>query len=455
MVVFAMETMYQFSRSIRRGKHYDLIVVGGGPSGCAAAIRAARAGKRVLLVEATGALGGMGTNGLVSNWYSLSDGEQILPRGFFWELLLKLADLGALPPGVDPRDLDWQRKLHTGTGFNPELLKMLLDDLCLSAGVEVRFSTRLVDVEIEGKRISGVVTHDVEGFVFRPCLAAIDATGDAVLAHMSGVPCREAGRDTEHIMPPTLCASLVDIDFTRFNRREYEKILQQAVADNEFTQPDRHVPGIFRTGANTAIQNAGHIFGMNALSAKSLSNGYILGRKFVGEYLNFANRRIPGCENSVLVSTATLMGIRESRCIQGVYELSYEDFVNRRQFDDQIGVYNKAVDIHVYDTSDEQWERYLGEYESQDKMGAGEYYGLPYRMLITNCIDNLWVVGRCASSDVKVNGSVRDQPACYVMGEAAGLAASIALDSDTSADSIDVSDLRKELRDGGSFIPES
>lgn len=449
-----MESTYQFSRKIRQGTHYDLIVTGGGPSGCAAAIRAGRAGKRVLLVEATGALGGMGTNGLVSNWYSLSDGEQILPRGFFWELLLSLADLGALPPGVDPRSEDWQRKLHTGTGFNPELLKRLLDDLCLAAGVEIRFATRLVDVEMDGRRISGVVTHDVEGFTFVPCSMAIDATGDAILARLSGVPCREAGRDTPHIMPPTLCACLVDIDFSQFNRREYEKILQKAVVDNEFSQADRHVPGIFRTGANTAIQNAGHIFGMDALSAKSLSDGYISGRRFVSEYLKFANRRVPGCEQTVLVSTAALMGIRESRCIQGVYELSYDDFVSRRQFSDQIGVYNKAVDIHVYDTSDEQWERYIGEYEGQDKLGVGEHFGLPYRMLVAEGFENLWVVGRCASSDIKVNGSVRDQPACYIMGEAAGLAASIALDSDATSLSVDISSLQAGLRDGGSFIPE-
>lgn len=147
------------------------------------------------------------------------------------------------------------------------------------------------------------------------------------------------------------------------------------------------------------------------------------------------------------------MGVRESRCIEGAYVLNYDDFRARRHFDDQIAVYNKAVDIHVYDTSDEQWERYLQEYEKLDKLGIGESYGLPYQMLYANEVANLWVVGRCSSSDVKVNGAVRDQPACYLMGEAAGKAAAIAIDHNSSAAEVDVRLLQRNLISTGSYLP--
>lgn len=448
-----METFYTLTRSIPKRPPVDLFIAGGGPAGCAAALRAARNQSSVLLAEATGALGGMGTNGLVSNWYSLSDGKRILPKGIFWEIVSALYKESALPPGLNPHNPEWQQKLHVGTGFNPEILKSLLDNLCESAGVIVQFCTRLIDVDVRDGHVHGVILHNVEGYSYVPCKAVIDATGDAILADLAGVPCRQAGSDTSHIMPPTLCATVSDIDFDTFNRREYEQKVFQAVEQNVFSQADRHVPGIFRTGAHLGIQNAGHLFGMDALDVTSLSDGYRRGRKLAREYLEFARKWVAGCDKATLVSTATLMGVRESRCIHGVYELSYDDFQNRRYFDDQIAVYNKAVDIHVYDTSDEQWQRYLSEYEKLDKLGVGESYGLPYRMLISEEIDNLWVAGRCASSDLKVNGAVRDQPACYVMGEAAGLAASLAARNGRNAHSVDVGKLQDFLREGGSYLP--
>jgi hypothetical protein len=145
--------------------------------------------------------------------------------------------------------------------------------------------------------------------------------------------------------------------------------------------------------------------------------------------------------------------VRESRTVDGLYQLNYDDFKQRRHFDDQIGVYNKSVDIHVYDTSDEQWERYLEEFTKIDRLALGESYGLPYRILVPKGFDNLWVSGRCVSSDVKVNGAIRDQPACYMLGEAAGLAAVQSIDENETAAELDTAKLINRLKENGAYLP--
>lgn len=445
---------YTLSRSIPVNEPVDLVVCGGGPSGCAAAITAARRGAKVILLETTSGLGGMGTQGLVSNWYSLSDGKRMFVRGLFWEILTRLHALGGLPPDRNPADPKWQQTLYAGTGLNPEKLKLLLDRMCKEAGVEVRFETRFIDVDRSGSKINGVITHSVEGCQYLPCHAAVDATGNAILAELCDVPCRQAGRDTEKIMPPTLCGLVTGIDYSRFTRGLFEKNLEKAIADGFFRQADRHVPGLFRSGRQHATQNCGHLFGMDALSTRSLSEGYALGRELAQEYTEYARRYVDGCEEAELLITAPAMGVRESRCIQGEVQLKYEDFCSRRHFADEIGVYNKAVDIHVYDLSQEEYERYYREYEQMDKLGVGETYGLPYRMLVPQGIDNLWVSGRCASSDVKVNGAIRDQPACYLLGEAAGTAATLARQTGCTNRDVDPEQLRHELRLQGGWLPD-
>jgi hypothetical protein len=399
----------------------------------------------------------MGTNAYVSNWYALGDGKTFRVGGLILELVEALCRDNWARPGLR-ESLEKGRYLDS-VGFDPEGLKLLLDKLCRGAGVEVRFFTRVIDADAdrEKRRVHGVITNSVEGYRYIRAGAFVDATGDAILSHLCGAESREAGRDTPKIMPPTLCARIGDIDYRTFNKRSQQAMVEKAIADGFFTQPDRHVPGLFQSTDNTATMNAGHLFHTDALNTRSLSDAMMLGRKLAQEYARFYREYMPGCENIKVMATGALLGVRESRRIVGEYELNYADFKARRHFPDQIAVYRKGVDIHVYDLSPEEYERFLKEWTGDRlKRGEpGESYGLPYGMLVPKGWQNLWVAGRCNSSDIKVHGAIRDQPGCSMMGQAAGTAAVQSLRTGQPANDLDTEQLILTLRKGGAYLPQT
>ena len=396
----------------------------------------------------------MGTSALVSAWSDLADGERMIVGGIMGELLETMYERGNFRPNIDTNQ--WRKRLHGGVGFNAEGLKRLLDELCVKTGVEIRFFTRLIDVDCDAARsvVNGVLINNIEGTRYIKARAFIDATGDAVLTHLCGAPCREAGRDTEHIMAPTLCANQAGIQTDAFRYEDQQAAVFKGIAEGFFSQNDRHVPGLFINGRTTAIMNAGHLFGTNALKCRSLSDGMIRGRLLAEEYTRFFRKYLKGCENMEFVGTGSLLGVRESRRIVGEYELGYADFQERRCFSDQIAAYNKSVDIHVYDCSDEQWQRYSSEFLKCDRPGAGEYYGIPYGILVPKGWRNLWVAGRCNSSDIKVHGAIRDQPACFLMGQAAGTAAVQSMKTGQPGCDLDTAALVETLRKAGAYLPQ-
>lgn len=446
---------FSFQRNIPVEGMYDCVVAGGGPAGTVAAISAARLGGKVLLVEATGNLGGMGTSALVSAWSNCSDGQKTILGGIFLEIVETMYKEGGLQPDITPDR--WHRIYNRGFGFNAEHLKRLLDDLCIESGVELRYFTKVVDVDIhpQKKQVRGVVIHNVEGFRFIEAKTVIDATGDAIVADLCGADYWQAGRDTPGIMPPTLCSAVAGIDYSRFDRSLQQEPLERAVDEGFLSQPDKHFPGLFRTGATTAILNAGHLFHTDPTSSDSMTQAMIKGRRLSKEYIDFCRQYLPGCENIETVVTAHLLGVRESRRIVGEYTLDYDDYKARRQFPDQIAIYCKQVDIHPYDLSPEEYERYYKEFNERDLLGEGETYGLPYGMLVPKDWHNLWVAGRCSSSDVKVNGAIRDQPACAMQGQAAGTAAIQHLQTGESASMLDTRQLIETLREHGANLPQA
>ena len=303
----------------------------------------------------------------------------------------------------------------------------------------------------DGGDVSGVVLQNVEGYRFIRARTYIDTTGDAVLADLCGAACREAGRDTPAPMAATLCSLHAGIDWSRMGNQG--SALKKALADGHFTQPDRHLPGMSRVNRSVGYLNGGHLFRMNALKCKDLSEGVMLGRRIVQEYVAFYREYVSGCENLQLVTTGSLIGVRESRRIVGECELNFDDYLARRQFPDQIAVFNKAVDIHAYDCTEEAYQQYLKEYTKTGRLRPGECFGIPYSILVPKGWKNLWVAGRCNSSDVKVHGSIRVQPAASMMGQAAGTAAVQSIRTGRPANDLDTEQLVLTLRKAARIGP--
>lgn len=443
---------------IDRGE-WDIVVAGAGPAGAAAALEAGRSGARVLLVDGATRVGGMGTSGLVSAFSPMSDGIRCVAGGIARELVETLYARGATGPHVSPEF--WTRAVQRWIPFRPEELALLYDELLAAAGIEVRFGCRIIDAlhGSDGPELEALVGADVEGLsVFRG-RAFVDATGDAAVTAAAGFPVRRAGVDTPRIMPPTLCALVAGIEWDRIRMSpsgncpdRQQELLENAITEGRFPRNDRHLPGLYRIGNGLGMMNAGHLFGTDALSGSGLSAGFAEGRRLVREYLEFYRTSLPGCENSVLVSTAPLLGIRESRRIQGEAELCYADYQARRRFSDGIGLCAGTVDIHVYDESPEEYERYHREFGETDRMGHGDSFGIPYRVLVPEKSVNLWVAGRCVSSDLKVHGALRIQPAAAVMGQAAGLAAFQFLQTGRGGSSLDTGILRRGLAERGAVL---
>lgn len=458
-----MNPTYQFSRTIAADREYDLVVAGGGPAGTAAAVCAARLGLRVLLAEATGCLGGMGTSGLVASFGPVSDGEKMLVGGFMKELLGTMWDRKAFGPQVTPDFLS--KQLNRWVPFAPEHLKRILDEFAVEAGVEVRFFTRVVEADVDGRRLNGVVLSNVEGLRFVPARTFIDATGDAALAALAGAQCKVVLRDTETVAPSTLCSLLAGMNWEhadyagdgmdRMKARVRSELVPKAIDDGFFTQEDRFFPGMNRVGPLGATLNAGHVFNLNPLSVRSLSDGMVLGRKLAVEYTEFYRKYVPGCEQLELLTTAPVMGIRDSRRIVGEFELGIDDFLARRQFPDQVAVYNRPTDVHPSDTSRLEHERFLKDFHGKDNLGRGESVGIPYSILVPRGWENLWVAGRCHSSDTKVHGSIRAQSAAYMMGQAAGTAAWQSVQTGQPGNDLDTQALVQALRQAGAYLPQA
>ncbi|MBF0244523.1 MAG: FAD-dependent oxidoreductase [Planctomycetes bacterium] len=449
------------SRQLPLIDDYDVIVVGGGPAGCTAATSAAREGARTLLIEATNALGGMSTMGMVPFWEGLGDGEKFIARG----LVDKVIE--ASKKGMPHYRLAASYNPMAAPAIDPELMKRTFDEMVTGEGAEVLFHTQLCGVEKVGEdRVDAILVSNKSGLCAYRAKVYIDCSGDADLAAWAGAGIQK-GDENGDLMAATLCFMLSNIDEyawatgTKVHFFDPNSPIHEAVASDEYPLiRDKHTCSA-QLGPGTYGFNTGHVYDVDNTDPKSLSKALITGRKAAAQYLDLFSKGIPSMANCHLAATGGLLGVRETRRIIGDYVLTKEDFYAGRSFDDEICRNAFGIDIHSgkVETSkevvrDENAAENWSKKTAHLHLEKGSSFGVPYRSLSPAGLRNVLVAGRCISTDRITNGSIRIMPCCMTMGEAAGMAAAHAAavhDSDIHA--VDTNRLRSRLREVGAYLP--
>ncbi len=427
----------------------DVFVAGGGPAGVAAAVAAARQGASVFLAEGHSCFGGMGTAGLVPAFMTFGDGVSFLAAGIGEEVLDKLHAAGGAGPDYDPKG-----KTRGSVGIDAEVLKRVYDDMVSEAGVKFAFHTTLIDAETEGDRVAAAICAAKSGIVAVKAGIYVDCTGDGDLAAWAGAPF-EKGDEQGDLMPGTLCSLWAGVDWDAVRASGLgggASQIEKAFADGVFTHADRHLPGMWRVGESIGGGNIGHTFGVDGTDERSLTEALVWGRKLVLEYERYYKQYLKGFEKMVLVATASLLGLRETRRAVGDYVLCLDDFKARAVFDDEIGRYSYPVDIHPPRPDKAAYDRFHSEWTTL-RHEKGESYGIPYRSLRPRKLANVLVAGRCISADRYMQSSIRTMPGCYITGQAAGVAAAMAAEKQTHTRGIDVGELQQRLINLGAHLP--
>lgn len=413
-------------------KKYDLVVVGGGFAGVAAAISASRDGAKVLLVEKGNALGGTAVNSLVMPFMPFTtefDGvKTALSAGVFKSICDELDKRGAY-------------KIRK---FDEEQLKFILQEMLLNADVELLFHSYIYGVNEKNEKITSIKLAtrgnpiEIEADYF------IDATGDAQVAFLAGCPTM-LGRESDNLCQPmTLCFRVGNVDVEKFRKSEkdLQTIYKKHLAEGKFINPREDLLIFSTLIPNVLHFNTTRIVKKNPTSVQEVTEAEIIARRQVYEVYNFVKEHADGMENSFLMSTAHEIGVRESRMIVGEYVLTEQDCRNFTKFEDGIAACNYDIDIHNPE----------GSGTSHYYFPKGEYYTIPYRSLIPKGIDNLLVAGRCISSDHGAQASYRIMPTVCCIGEAAGAAVAQAVKKRVNVSCVDVKELKQTLLDYGAFL---
>lgn len=445
-----MNKTFHFTSAMPFDDSFDVMVIGGGISGALAAAAAGREGAKTLLVERTGALGGMATSGLVLYWNGLSDGQHFIQSG----LARYIVDKGrALMP--DRRSVDIET--CAGGSIDPELTKSLLDGLIETHNVKMLLLTSFCTAKLgDNGNIQAVITANKAGLQAYGAKVYIDATGDADVVAAAGAPYEKEAQ----MQPTTLCFAISGVS-------SYHYLFEPHMAAHNVGRlictSDKYpnVKSVNLTnnlvGKDTVAFNAGHTWGIDGTDPADVTGALVTGRKIAGDiHRALCELRPNGFAGACLMTTANLPGIRETRRIVGDYVLSMDDYLNRRSFPDEIARNSNPIDIHppTQKVSEEEFHtNNINRTNSYPACGRGESYGIPYRCLIPRELNNVLVAGRPISVARDIYGSTRVMGPCMSIGEAAGIAAAMAAEAGISPREVDAAVLRGKLREYGAYLP--
>ncbi|MBP3627462.1 MAG: FAD-dependent oxidoreductase [Clostridia bacterium] len=414
-------------------KKYNLIVVGGGLTGVAAAVAAARQGLTVMLAERSGALGGAMNNCLVypfmRYWTKMDDGStKLLSAGLFSEMRARHDDY------KEPTE-DYV--------FYTEYFKFVLDEMIVESNIDVLFHSTLSSVKTAGEKITSASFATKAGIMEFEADFFIDATGDGDLFYMAGCD-YQLGREADGLCQPmTTCFRIANVNYKKYyeQRDEIHEAYREKQKLGLISNPRENILEFRGLGEGLMHLNTTRVIKLNPTDPFDISRAEIKARKQIFEMFNFL-KEYDAFKDSFIVSVAAEIGVRESRKLKGEHILTADELIACTKFEDAIALGNYDIDIHNPEGSGTS-HRYFAQ---------GEYYSIPYRSLLPKEFNNMLTAGRCLSATHEAQASVRIMPICATTGEAAGTAAAIAYNSGTNAKTVDVKLIQEALRNNGAAI---
>jgi hypothetical protein len=434
----------EFSTSISRKYHTDILVIGSGSAGSIAAISASQGKYKVTLVERYGFAGGTSTQMLDTfyGFFTPSESPRKIVSGIpDWVVneLNKSGDVFLRPNTYGA---------GTGVNYNPEKLKQIWDRLLVKNGVELFYHSTLVSVEKTGEVSICVFFHKGIGFFTITAKRVIDASGDADYCHWAGLPYEKAGEnEPAQSMTTTFRMSNVDLDVYEAagGKKMLKAKMGEAYTSGAHPLPRKEGSAHEMCQPKCISTVAVKVVDFDPLSPEGITGAEIEGRRQSFIFEDFFRAEVPGYEEAKIIGLSHQIGVRETRRVFGEYRLTKVDCMTARQFEDQVFLCGAPIEDHRKgnDGSSETYWQYVPK---------GGSYGVSYRTLIPQQSMNTWVVGRCFSATHDAHASCRSMAQTMSMGQAAGFAAVQSLARDCDAKNVVIGDLQTSLLEVGAIL---